>query len=569
MNLTTYLARLFTVSFGILGFALMTGAWAQTFDDGLGKLKSILPDTGQEDNWRYVKGDNTFEIENIGDPNVITYYYVNAQPGTEGQRSIETAVSIHPDSKGSAGLIYGLDKQRGIYHMLTLNASGTVTFYRRNEQGFRPLLEQSGSAFVPGKMNILRIDEKGDEIFFSLNGTSMGSLGGDLFGFGSVGLAAVGDVRAIFNMFSDDAASGRQSDLRNPASDRNDSTIQKADASLQLLPLQIMDQSGPAGQPIVAYQTMIPADWKDRGGVSWNANDGQGQCFTGARLIWGAMSADEAYSVSYLDPISWGVTSVGPAKYRCLQADLPNAQSVMQQYMELISRSLQAQNISVTVQEYFQPPDLKPLVDVFSKGWRVNVPGAQTWVDAVAIKTEVVTPQQTLDGLVVAVTKHMSFDGSAGSFRSGQTGMVVGFTTPQGKMNQGHPGIAAILNNLRPNPQWLQLEAQWWQQKKAELGGVITAQTSSAYSSGKSIGDSMFESWQRRQRSEDSGFEKTINGIWEVEPWKTTEGETMLLDQNYKYAWKLSNGSIVQTNDANFSPVAAYNQTGQQMQQDF
>ena len=423
------------------------------------------------------------------------------------------------------------------------------------------------SAYDPGRMNTLRIQENRDEITFFLNGTSLGSVGGDLFGFGGVGVGAVGDVRAFFNLFSDDAGSD-QGLLQSPAGRDDVQTAQAQADSLQIRTLQIMDQHGPAGQPVVAYQTMIPADWKAEGGVQWNANDGQGQCFTGARLIWRAMSPDEAYSVAYLDPISWGVTSVGPARYRCLQTDLPDARSVMEAYLQVISNALQSQGVTVEVLEYLKPPELAPIINVFAQSWRSDTPGSQAWTDGIVVRTRIVANGTPPDGLSFAVTNHLAFNGSAGSFRAGQSAMIFGLSTPQGKLEEGHPGFGVILNNLRPNPQWQQIENQWWRQKVAQLGGTINAQIASA-NQGKSIGDSMFESWQRRQAMQDAGHEKTINGIWEVQPWKTPSGGTVLLNQNYNHAWQLQNGSIVLTNNANFNPVQATNQTGQQLQQGY
>ena len=110
---------------------------AQQANPGLGRLAQFLPETGQDGTWRFVNANNSFEVQNIGDPNAITYFYIGPEQGTEGRRTIEAAVNIHPDSRGSAGLLYGLDQDRGVYHMLTLNAEGLVTLFRRDRDGFQ------------------------------------------------------------------------------------------------------------------------------------------------------------------------------------------------------------------------------------------------------------------------------------------------------------------------------------------------------------------------------------------------------------------------------------------------
>lgn len=199
------------ISTALLGIILwvvlpITPLDAQSADRGFGSLQDYLPPSGQDDVWRYTNTGDSFEIENVGDPQAIKYFYVGPAENSEGRRQIDVDLGVHPDSAGAAGLLYGLNDARDLYHLLTLDAQGMVTVFRRDGSGFRPMLEQSSGAYQPGKINRLTIVENGDEIAFALNGTSLGSIGGDLFGFGSVGLAAVGDVRAFFTYFSDGAA---------------------------------------------------------------------------------------------------------------------------------------------------------------------------------------------------------------------------------------------------------------------------------------------------------------------------------------------------------------------------
>ena len=180
-----------------------TGALAQSAETGFGALARHLPDSGQDDGWRVVNTGDSFEIENIGNPQAIRYYFVGPAQGREGRRRIEAAVSIHPDSTGSAGLLYGLNEARDVYHMVTLDAQGMLRVFRRDADGFRPMIEQSSDAYVADGMNLLALQENGDEVSFSLNGREMGSIGGDLFGRGGTGLGLVGDVRAFYTYFSD------------------------------------------------------------------------------------------------------------------------------------------------------------------------------------------------------------------------------------------------------------------------------------------------------------------------------------------------------------------------------
>lgn len=568
----------FRKSFTKLGLALWicvgfaSQVWAQ--NPAFGELGQYLPRTGQQGAWRYQYGANGFEIENVADPGAIQYFYVAPDQGSEGRRRIETQVSIHPESSGSAGLLYGLNQSRSIYHMVTLDAGGTVRLFRRDDSGFRAMLETQSSAFQPGKVNTLVIEENGDEISYFLNGTSLGSIGGSLFGSGAVGLGAVGDARAFFTAFSAKAmqrgkGADRQKAPWSPGRSETPAAAQRSD-TVQVRPIQIYDEQGPAGR-MLAYSTFVPEGWITKGGVQWSQQDGPAGCFTGARLIWGTGTEDEKYGIAFLDPVSWGVSTIGPSRYMCLQQDLTDAEMVMRAFFQMVSQVMQVTNIEVS-----RPPEIKPITDAigqaWQRSWQMNGTPTNAWADGVVIKARVRSQTAENDAYFVAFTKHSESNLGGAIFRDGRTVMIIGAFTPVGKLEEGHPGFAQVLNNLRVNPQWQQVEAQWMAARvqtarNANAAAARARRASSASSSSSgSIGDMMFESWKKRQGMKDAGHEKDINGIWEVQPWQTSSGDTVLLNQNYDHAWELDNGSIVMTNDANFSPMDAFNQTGQQLQ---
>ena len=523
----------------------------------MGSLTDYLPATGQSDVWRYSNTGDTFEIENIGDPQSIQYFYVGPSEGAEGSRTIEAGLNVHPDSSGSAGLLYGLNEDRTVYHMFTLDANGMVAMFRRDSSGFRLMIEQSSDAYKPGKINILTLQESGDEVSYSLNGTSLGSIGGDLFGKGAVGLGAVGDVRAFYNYFSDGQSSD-QSNLQIQEQPQQSTKSALTEETVHVRPIQIVDTQGPAGQ-MVAYQTFIPEGWVTNGGVQWSHADGPQGCFTGARLIWGAGTADEKYGVAFLDPMSWGMSTIGPSRYMCLPLDMTDAETAMRAYFDAISSALQ-----VSITDVLRPAEIQPLIEATARANQTNLPNVKTWADGVVITARVKSATQENDAYFLVITKHIENHIDANHvFRDGRTALVLGVFTPVGELEVGHPGFAAIFNNLRVNPRWQQVEAEWWRQKLKSSGGGSGGATPT--SSDTSVGDMMFESWKKREGMRDAGHSKSINGIWEVQPWQTPSGSTVLLNQNYNHAWQLQNGSIVLTNNANFNPMQSLNEIGQEM----
>lgn len=330
--------------------------------------------------------------------------------------------------------------------------------------------------------------------------------------------------------------------------------------AVTMRPVQIMDQYGPAGQPVIAYQTLVPADWNTQGGVKWSNADGQGGCFTGAQLMWGAGTPDEAYGIAFLDPISWGMSTNGPVGYMCLGLDLTDAEMAARAYFQALSGTMQ-----ITIQDIQRPPEIAPLTQSIGQAWRAGWPAsANVWVDGVVIRAHVRTQTGENEAYVLFITKHAEAQYAGGAvYRDGRTALILAALTPVGMLDQGHPGFAPIINNLRVNPQWQQIERQWWinklNQPRPNAGGGGSSDTS--------IGDMMFESWKKREGMKDAGHSKSVNGIWEVQPWQTPSGNTVMLNQNYTHAWQLQDGSIVQTNNSNFNPMQTFNQTGQQMQQ--
>lgn len=545
-------------------FAASSAALAQ--GSAFGALDGYLPQTGASDAWQYTTAPGSFEIKNIGDPQAIQYFYVAPAKGAEGRRRIETTLTINSNSTGSAGLLYGLNQQRTLYHMVTLDAKGTVRLFRRDGSGFRAMMETTSSAFLPGKPNQLAIQEKGDEISYFLNGTSLGSLGGNLFGAGAAGLGAVGDVWARYTRFTDDA-DGDRAQLAPPSTTgkTQKTTAQAPTDTIEVKRIQIYDQQGPAG-PMLAYETLIPKTWDTKGGIMWSQADGPNGCFTGAKLVWGAGTKDETYGVAFMDPMSWGVSNSGPVRFMCLQQDLTDAEAVMRAYFQAVSSVMQVQILDVQ-----RPQEIQPVTQMIGQNWQRSWQGggmmAKTWADGVLIKARVKSSSGENDAYVMAFTTHVESRYGQTMFRNGRTAMVVSLFTPVGKLEEGHPGFAPILNNLRVNPQWRKVEAQWWSQKLRTPRPGRAGSSAGASAASTSIGDMMFDSWKKREGIKDAGHAKSVNSIWEVQPWQTSSGSTVLLNQNYNHAWELDNGSIVLTNNANFSPMQAFNQTGQMMQQ--
>ena len=524
----------------------------------MGPVGEYLPGSGQDGPWKYTTTADSFEIENIGDPNAIKYFYHGHRRSDEGQRRVEVSIGVQDGRSGSAGIIYGLNPDAPSYHLITLSGDGVFRIFRRDSGGFRAMVEATSDAFLPGKINRLKVEEAGDNLTYFLNDRELGSIGGDRFGFGFMGLAAVGDVRAFFNGYS--VVSGQRSETPAPQPNRQAGATTPR-PNLTLRPVEIMEDAGPLGR-VTAARTLNPSDWTTTGGIKWSQGAGPAGCFTGAQMNWGAGNEDQSYGMAVMDPMSWGVSTSGPAAGSCMQQDLPDAEAAARAYLKIFEPK-----IRFGVKKVERPPELEPFKQMIERASPPNtLPGVRQWVDAVLVTGSSQSDEGDGAAAFIFVTGHT--EGSVGPFgyRTGRTAMVLGFFTPVGKIEEGHPGFGAVMNNMRFNPDWQRGVSQWWQQVYAERRRSRVQNQAVNTAGEKTAGDILFEGWQSRQGMIDSGHAKSINSINEVEPYRDTSGNTVLLSQDYRNKWQLDDGSIIMTDDDLFDPMQSFNQFGTALQ---
>lgn len=555
-----------------LGLTALLGT-ALSAQDYMGPLDGLLPESGPDGVWQIESNAQGFGMENAQSPGDIRYYYAASRSDEEGQRRIEVELTFNGSSQGMGmgGILYGFDPSNGNYFIFGLESDGSVSLYRRDQDGMRPMSQTSSSALRRGR-NTLTLIERGSELSYQVNGQALGSIANSHTGRGQVGIAVAGFGQTVFHRFS--VATG-QGDLALgdlppssrppsglPAADGGaEASLPQSDASrIEFRRVEIMDDNGPFGRQ-VAMRTLVPADWVMQGGVKWGTAQGQNACFRSQRLIWGAGTSDESFGMVFLDPLSWGVSNFGPVGSACLQQDLVDAEAVARSYLQMLSGQINNQ-----ITEVHQPAEVEALVRLFRQTHPpMNLPGTRTWFDGVAVNFTSESEGVSNDGVMILVSRHdeASSQNAMGhsGFRMGQTMMVLVMTTPRGHLEAGHPAFGVILNNIQPDPQWSRAVAQWHAAQRPAPGQPRSMPVSTN-SADTSIGDMMFESWQRRNDMNSAGQQRSIDGIREVQPWQTSTG-TVRLSQNYNHAWELQNGNLVLTNNANFDPMQTFNQFGE------
>ncbi len=566
--MTTSIRAAAIALFGLFGSSLAA-------QDYMGPLDGILPDSGLDGVWQVESDGQSFGLENIQSPGDIRYYYAGSNAREEGQRRIDVELTFNGSNQGMGmgGILYGLDPNSGNYFIFGLESDGSLSLYRRDDSGILPMTQTNSSAIRPGS-NTLTLIEHGNELSYQINGQALGSIANDHTGRGRVGIAVAGLGKTVFHRFSvsqgqvnqvlSQGPSSQHPQARLPvsSSSRVASTSMSERSSVEFKPVEIMDESGPFGRQ-VAMRTLVPANWETKGGVMWGAAVGNQACFRSQRLVWGAGTPDQSYGIAFMDPINWGANNFGQPPAACIQRDLPNAESVARAYLQLFSEQIRTQ-----ITQIERPPEVEALIAMYQRmNPPMNLPNARQWFDGVAVEFTSEADGVRNDGIMILISSHGEGQSQnamgTSHFRIGHTELVLVLSTPPGQLEAGHPAFGVILNNIQPDPRWQQAVAQWHGAQRPAPGqpGGSLASTSSS-SSDSSIGDMMFESWQRRNGMNNAGQQRSIDGIREVQPWQTSNG-TVRLSQNYNHAWELQNGNLVLTNNANFNPMQTFNQFGE------
>jgi len=561
-----------------IAFAMLFSLWLiqVSAQDFMGPLDGVLPGSGPDGVWNIQSGQTGYGIRNDRDGSAILYFYAGTEQGSEGSRRIDVDVAVDSSGQGMGGILYGLDTNTGNYYIFALETDGSVTLYRRDQDGFR-MMTQTSSASIQAGSNTLTLIENGPELTYQVNGQNLGSISSDGTGRGAVGIAVAGLGESVFKRFEISNGQTSSQSLGQvphgiPTAGQTANVRQSSGAAsklpasdsgnIEFKPIEIVDENGPFGRS-VAMRTLVPADWETHGGVKWGTVQGQNACFRSQRLIWGAGSPDQSHGIAFLDPLSWGASNFGPVQSACLQQDLSTAESVARTYLQMLSPTVQSQ-----VTDVQRPPEVDALIKTFERTSPLpRTPGSRSWYDGVAVSFSSVSEGVRNDGVMILISRHdeASAQSAMGTsqFRIGQTMMVLAITTPPGELDAGHPAFGVILNNIQPDPSWSQNMARWNASQRrvpVQPGSGTIASTGSE----KSVGDMMFESWQRRNGMNNAGHQRSIDGLREVQPWQSSTG-TVRLSQNYNHAWELQNGNVVLTNNANFNPMQSVNQFGQPM----
>jgi hypothetical protein len=140
-----------------------------------------------------------------------------------------------------------------------------------------------------------------------------------------------------------------------------------------------------------------------------------------------------------------------------------------------------------------------------------------------------------------------------------QTGeRVHGMRAAAGRLDEGTRVMQTMVTSVRVNPRWFNQYQQVcqalhnMQMQRIRAAGQISRIISET---NREISDSMHETWQRRQESEDRIARRWTEAFRGVETYHNPiDQRPMELPSGYRHAWVNGNGEIVLTDQEGFNP---------------
>ncbi|MDK2896465.1 MAG: hypothetical protein PWP04_585 [Candidatus Atribacteria bacterium] len=180
---------------------------AEGANSSLGPLSPSLFE-GKEGVWQGNLLDDAYLLTNTEDSGSIQYFYVERD---QGEYAISVSVKVEGESSGlqGAGILYAFHSEIPSYYAFTLDAEGTVSLSRRDEEGFNQLLGMGTETVRKGNFNTLTIIEQGAAFHLLVNGEEIASVESSRTGEGAVGIVALGTGSFTFSEFKLNQSTGR------------------------------------------------------------------------------------------------------------------------------------------------------------------------------------------------------------------------------------------------------------------------------------------------------------------------------------------------------------------------
>ncbi|MQX38228.1 hypothetical protein [Roseospira navarrensis] len=333
---------------------------------------------------------------------------------------------------------------------------------------------------------------------------------------------------------------------------------QTAPPLVHVRPVEVIDRQG-FDRPLTAYTLMVPTHWQATGGVQWDPSNACNR--SGYNFSWKASAPDESEGVAILPAITWTSQPGGP----CPQLQVNSARDLLS---VIVNRTLP----NARVLDYRARPDLARDLQALSHREDYGSMSYQMTVDAGELLIGFIDERgREMRGSVAAAMTLWRIDtpslyGLPGSSISGGQSLP-GFVAAAEAGRLDLRVAEMIRKSIRPGPEWSRRIAQHHavlnrqNTRHASRMAQITSQTNSE------ISDMIHQGYRDRAAISDRGQRERVEAIRGVETYDDPiNGGTVQLDNTYRHAWQLRDGTYVLTDDAFFNPQQYLGMDGQPLQ---
>ncbi len=316
-------------------------------------------------------------------------------------------------------------------------------------------------------------------------------------------------------------------------------------------------------RPMAASTLFLPVGWQWRGGVFWGQ---QFLCTNGYNYEWSAWSPDGAMTVAILPQTKWEMNNYNApvSSPGCQAAPYSDVQS----YLTALAQHWKPGSRIVN---FRRRPDVEQEFAGFHSTTPMPMGVVRNWAEAGEMVLAFEDNGRDMRGTVAAaVLFSLTVTEAAGLGRmQALTGYALpawSAAAPNGRLDTGL--AEAIRRSIKANPVW---ENRITRHNNA-IGRVALEESRKRAAiiaqSNAEIARIREEAWSAYQESSDRRAREFGEALRGVETYADPQAGTgtVELSHQYDYAWRMTDGTYVLTNDASFEPYRDLGMAGQRLE---
>ena len=331
---------------------------------------------------------------------------------------------------------------------------------------------------------------------------------------------------------------------------------QQPPSAIHVKKVEVVDRQG-FGRPLAAFTMLVPTHWQTAGGVQW---DPQNACNrSGYNFAWKAGLPDDTQGVAVLPSITWTTQPGGP----CPQLHIGSAQDLLTVYAQQLMPGGQ-------ILDYRHRADIAKDLRALAYRQDYGSFAMERRVDAGELLVGYTENGRDMRASIIAQvmmwqTTLPAMYGQPGSAMGGGMSLpAFAAIAPAGQLDLRVAEL--IRKSVRPGPEWSREIARHHAVLNGQNRQHANRMAEINSKANSEISDIIHQGYRDRAAMRDRGQRETVEAIRGVETYNDPiKGGTVQLDNTYKHAWQLKDGSYVLTDDEFFNPAQTFGMDGQRL----